>query len=76
MPCAGTGACIVTSAERAKSFPHPPVYLLGAGAGATTHNTIWQNPRITTTPVTISARRAYEMAGYGPRDMQFAQFYD
>ena len=76
MPCGGAAACIVTSAERAKSLPNPPVYILGAAAGVTDHDTIWQSSRITTSPVTISARKAYEMAGYGPRDMQLAQFYD
>ena len=76
MPCAGGAACIVTSAERAKSLRHPPVYVLGAAAGVTSHDTIWQSPRITTTPVVISARKAFEMAGYGPQDMQSAQFYD
>lgn len=76
MPCAGAAACIVTSAERAKSLPNPPVYILGAATGVSDHDTLWQADRITTTPVAISARKAYEMAGYGPRDMQLAQFYD
>ncbi len=76
MPCCGGGAAIVTSAERAKALPHRPAYLLGAGAGATTHENIWQNPRIVDTPVRMSAPRAFEMAGYAPRDMQFAEFYD
>jgi hypothetical protein len=31
---------------------------------------------MTTTPVAVTARRAFEMAGYGPRDVQFAEFYD
>ena len=76
MPCGGAAACIVTSAERAKAFPQPPVYLLGAGASASDHDTIWQSPRMTTTPVVVSGRKAYEMAGYGPKDIQFAEFYD
>ena len=63
-------------AERARSFRNRPVYLLGAGAGATTHDVVWQEPNLTTTPVAISARRAFRMAGYSPRDMQFAEFYD
>jgi len=76
MPCAGAAACIVTSAERAASLPNPPVYLLGAGAGVTDHDTIWQSPRLTTTPVAVSARKAFEMARYGPKDIQFAEVYD
>jgi acetyl-CoA acetyltransferase len=76
MPCSGGGAVIVTSAERAKALPHRPAYLLGAGAGATTHVAIWQNPRIVDTPVKISAPMAFKMAGYAPKDMQFAEFYD
>jgi acetyl-CoA acetyltransferase len=76
MPCGGAAACIVTSAARAKSLPQPPVYLLGAGAGVSDHDTIAQSPRITTTPVVVSARKAFEMAGYGPKDIQFAEVYD
>jgi len=76
MPCGGAAACLVTSAERANAFPHPPVYLLGAGASATDHDTIWQSPRMTTTPVVVSSRKAFEMAGYGPKDIDFAEVYD
>jgi len=31
---------------------------------------------MTTTAVSVTAKRAFEMAGYGPQDMQSAQFYD
>ncbi|MBI2863251.1 MAG: thiolase family protein [Chloroflexi bacterium] len=77
MPCIGGGAVVVTSAERAKVLPNPPVYILGAGGSAATHDLIWQNTGdITVTPVVRSAPRAYHMAGYGPKDMQFAEMYD
>ena len=76
MPCGGAAAGLITSAARAQSLPQAPVYLLGAGAGVSAHDTIWQRPRMTTTPVVISARKAYEMAGYRPKDIQFAEFYD
>jgi acetyl-CoA acetyltransferase len=76
MPCGGAAACLITSAERAKSWPHPPVFLLGAGAGVRDHDTIWPSPRMTTTSVVISARKASEMAGYWPKDIQCAECYD
>ncbi len=75
MPCDGAAALIMTRADRAKSFPHRPVYLLGAGMEQSNAN-IWQTDRITTTPVKTSAARAFQMSGYGPGDMQFAEFYD
>ena len=76
MPCAGASAAIVTSASRAKDLRRRPVYILGAGAGASDHDTIWQAPDITTTPVKAAASKAYEMSGYGPKDLHFAQVYD
>jgi acetyl-CoA acetyltransferase len=75
MPSAGAAACIVTSADRAKSGPHRPVYVLGAGLEQANAQ-IWQTEKITTTPARVSAQRAYQMSGYGPRDIQFAEFYD
>ena len=75
MPCAGAFACVVTSAERARALPHPPAFVLGVGSHST-HELIWQSPDITTTPVEVSARKAFEMARYGPGDVQFAELYD
>jgi acetyl-CoA acetyltransferase len=76
MPCGGAAAVVVTSAERARSFSNRPVYLLGAGGAATKHDLLWQDSTFTSTPVTVSARRAFAMAGYGPKDVQLAEFYD
>ena len=75
MPAAGAAAAIMTTAERAKSLPHRPVYLLGAGLEQA-NAAVWQTPRITTTPARVSAARAFAMAGYGPKDVQFAEMYD
>ena len=71
----GGSAVIVTSAERAADFPHAPVYLLGVGEGHC-HEHISQAANLTTSAAVDSGRRAYEMAGLGPREMHFAQLYD
>ncbi len=76
MPCSGAHAVIVTSAERARAMPNPPVYILGTGGPATRHDIIWTDDNITTTPVVDSAPTAFQMAQVNPGDIQFAQFYD
>lgn len=76
MRAAGGTAAVLTTADRAKSLPHPPVYLLGAGGAATTHMQYWQAPDLVVSPVVKSARGALEIAQYGVRDLQFAELYD
>ena len=76
MPCSGANATIVTTAERARSLPNPPVYILGIGGPATRHDVIWQEDDVVTSPVVLSAPVALKMSGYSARDMQMAQFYD
>lgn len=71
----GGSAVILTSAERAKEFPNQPVYLLGIGEGHS-HEHISQARSLTTSAAVESGQRAYEMAGLGPNDMDFAQLYD
>jgi acetyl-CoA acetyltransferase len=71
----GGGALIATSAERAKDLRKPPVYLLGAGE-AHWHRNISQMPDLTVTAAVDSGRRAYEMAGVGPEDVDVAMLYD
>jgi acetyl-CoA acetyltransferase len=71
----GGAAIIVTSAARARDFPHPPVWVLGVGEGHS-HEHISQARSLTTSAAVESGRRAYAMAGLGPADVDFAQLYD
>lgn len=71
----GGAAVILTSADRAADFPHHPVYILGAGEGHG-HEHISQAQSLTTSAAVDSGRRAFEMAGLSPRDIDVAELYD
>jgi acetyl-CoA acetyltransferase len=71
----GGGAYVLTRAERAKDFPKPPAYLLGVGA-AHWHRQISSMPDLTVTAATESGRRAFDMAGLGPEDVDVLELYD
>ena len=71
----GGGAYVLQRAERAKDFRKPPAYLLGVGA-AHWHRQISSMPDLTVTAATESGRRAYEMAGLGPADVDVLELYD
>jgi len=71
----GGGAMVVVARERAKDFPKKPVYFLGGGM-AHWHRTIMQMPDLTVTAVTESGKRAFEMAGMGPKDIDVLELYD
>jgi len=75
MPSAGGIAFIVTTAERARTLRRPPVFLLGAGVAQGYENS-WLTPDFCQTATAFSAPAAYRMAGYGPKDFEFAEFYD
>jgi acetyl-CoA acetyltransferase len=71
----GGSAIIMTSAERARDFPHQPVYILGAGEGHS-HEYISQARSLTTSAAVDSGKRAYAMAGVGSQDIDLAMLYD
>lgn len=71
----GGGAFVVVSAERARTLPKPPIYVLGAATG-NTHLMISQMPDLTTTGGAISGPRAFEMAGITPGDVDVLMGYD
>ena len=71
----GGAAVILTSAERGTDFPHHPVYVLGVGEGHG-HEHISQARSLTTSAAVESGRRAFEMAGLGPSDIDVAEIYD
>jgi acetyl-CoA acetyltransferase len=71
----GAGAIIMTRADRAKDFPRPPVYILGAAAEHS-HMQIAQMKDMTVTAAARSGPRAFEMAGLKPQDIDVAELYD
>ncbi|HEV2957683.1 MAG TPA: thiolase [Xanthobacteraceae bacterium] len=71
----GGGAIVITSAERARSFKKPPVYVLGCGQSIT-HNAISSMPDLTVTAAVASGKEAYAMAKLGPTDVDAVELYD
>ncbi len=71
----GGGAVIMTRADRAKDFPHPPAYLLGVAAEHS-HASIAQMDDLTVTAAARSGPRAFEMAGLKPSDVDVLELYD
>lgn len=69
------GAVVVTSAERAKSLRHPPVYIRGFGS----YNNLqgWFNEdHMVSTAAGPSGQAAFRMAGIAPEEVDTAQLYD
>jgi acetyl-CoA acetyltransferase len=72
----GGGAVVLTTSERAKVLPRPPVYVLGTGE-ASTHVYVSQMPDFSNWDAArLAAERAFEMAGVAHADIDVAEFYD
>jgi len=71
----GAGAFVMTSAERTRSLPKPPVYVLGA-ATCHDHSMISQMPDLTTTPGAVCGPNAFLQAGVKPGDVDVLMGYD
>lgn len=75
MPVGGASAFVVTGAERAKSLPNPPAYILGAGEYLG-HKTLTYAKSLTDTPARPAAESAFEMAGIKHEQIGLASIYD
>lgn len=71
----GAAAVVLVRADRAKDHAERPAYVLG-GAAATWHADIASMPDLTVTAAQESGRRAYAMAGVGPKEVDVVQLYD
>jgi acetyl-CoA C-acetyltransferase len=72
----GAAAVVLCAADRAREFSERPINVLGV-AQASDWVALDQKPDITTfAAVRGAARKAYEMAGLGPKDIQFAELHD
>jgi acetyl-CoA acetyltransferase len=71
----GGAAIVVTSAERAASLPHPPVYLRGFSESSN-HRAVSAMPDLTRTVASQTSRIALDMAGRSLSDIDTAHVYD
>jgi len=71
----GAAAIVVTRTDRAQSLNVTPVYVLGAAA-ATWYSGVAQADDLTVTAAVESGRRAYQVAGVTPADIDVVQLYD
>ncbi len=71
----GGSAIVMTSAERARDRRQKPVYILGAGEGHG-HEHISAARSLTRSAAAEAGKRAYQMAGVGSKDVDFAELYD
>ena len=71
----GGCAVVVTSLERAKELPRPPVLLLGSGE-CHTHEKVWRAPDFVSSGAAESGRQAFAEAGVTPSDIDVAEIYD
>ncbi len=75
MPCTGGAAFVVVSPEIAGDSPQPPVWLLGAAEYAT-HMMLSQATNVTTSPIAVTAPKAFQMAAVSPEDVDLVSVYD
>ena len=71
----GGAAIVMTRSDRAKDTKNTPIYLLGA-AMEHHHRMISEMPDLVRTSALESGKRAFEMSGYKPSDMDTIQLYD
>jgi acetyl-CoA acetyltransferase len=71
----GGGAVVLTSLERARDLPHPPVVVSGYGE-ATTNASMTAHDDLLRTGAVDSGRRAFGRAGVTPGDIDVAMIYD
>ncbi|MGB0102009.1 MAG: thiolase, partial [Nocardioides sp.] len=71
----GGGAVVLTSLERARDLPRPPVVVLGYGE-STTNASMSAVDDLTVTGAVASGAAAFGRAGLTPADVDVAQLYD
>jgi acetyl-CoA acetyltransferase len=72
----GGGALILTSRDRAKDFPHKPVYILGTGESVETPMVSQMEDFTTSKAFRVSGKKAFDEAGIRHEDVDHLMIYD
>jgi acetyl-CoA acetyltransferase len=72
----GGGALILTSRERAKDFPHKPVYIAGTGESVETPLVSQMEDFTTSKAFRVSGKKAFDEAGITHKDVDHLMIYD
>ncbi len=72
----GAAAAILVPAARAKEFTDKPVYIGGFGTATDTPYLHEKTSYVGLPATTLAAKRAYEMAGVGPNDIDMCEVHD
>lgn len=72
----GGGALILTSADRAKDFPHKPVYVLGTGESVETPMVSQMEDFTSSKAFRVSGKKAFDEAGVSHADVDHLMIYD
>jgi acetyl-CoA acetyltransferase len=72
----GGGALILTSRDRAKDFPHKPVYIIGTGESVETPMVSQMEDFTTSKAFRVSGKKAFDEAGISQKDVDHLMIYD
>ncbi|MDR1357959.1 MAG: hypothetical protein LBJ48_01185 [Coriobacteriales bacterium] len=72
----GAAALVLTALDTEREFAHKPVRIAGVGQATDTHVVAERPDPLDLFAVRESAKRAYEMAGMGPKDIDVAELHD
>lgn len=72
----GGGALILTGAERARDFPRPPVYVLGAGESVETPMVSQMADFTSSRAFRVSSRQAFAESGVSHAEVDHLMIYD
>jgi acetyl-CoA acetyltransferase len=72
----GGGALILTSADRARDFPRPPVYVLGTGESVETPMVSQMADFTSSRAFRVSGKKAFDEAGISHADVDHLMIYD
>ena len=72
----GSSCLIMANAEKAKELSKKPVWVMGVGSGSASLTMTGRDALDGLNCARVAAKKAYEMAGVGPQDIDVAEVHD